>query len=78
MPKINQTALPVSDKVRAFLEQIPDAHTGTPGHKWTAEEDAILLAGWGKKNQVALAEALGLSENTCRKRWRLLTAEGKS
>lgn len=43
------------------------------GRTWQDWEDAVLLKSWGILRQTDLCEALGVSVNTCRKRYRFLT-----
>jgi transcription initiation factor TFIIIB Brf1 subunit/transcription initiation factor TFIIB len=57
------------------LESLPDKQTGRGGHAWTEQEDAILRRYWPIKRQSDVAKVLGMSQDTCRKRYRELVDE---
>ena len=66
-------SIEMSGTLLDLINSLPDSVEGNPGKTWTREEDEALLAGWGKKRQTEVAEILGVSLNTCRKRYRKLT-----
>jgi hypothetical protein len=73
LPPIKELALPMD--LLSRIDALPDKCIGVKGHPWTPDEDTALLKYWPVKRQSDIARALGLSENTCRDRYRLLLAE---
>ncbi len=62
----------VAEEIRRILAEIPDKNSDRR-RKFTTTEDALILAGWESKSQVALARKLGISINTLRRRHLELT-----
>ena len=54
-------------------QRIDQTHPNS--REWTEEEDEILRRYWGKIKQTDIAEIIGTSSNTCRKRWRELCSK---
>lgn len=69
---MNDIVIEITPELQALLDEVPDSRVPR-GKKWTAEEDAFLLAGWPVKNHVAMAKKIGVSENTARYRYLYLT-----
>ncbi len=61
-------------EIERFLSQVPDRYLSR-GFAWTAEQDAIILAGWPTKSHEALARKLGRHINTVRRRYQTLVAQ---
>lgn len=58
--------------IEAALAEIPDMDVGRH-RKFTAREDAIILAAWDKKAKKDIAEYIGTSCDTLRRHYRDLT-----
>lgn len=65
----------VAEEIRRILAEIPDLG-GSRKKTFTVTEDALILAGWGKKSQLNLARRIGCAVNTMRQRYLELT-EGR-
>lgn len=55
------------------LKQFEELDAAVKTNPWTAEKDKLLLMFWPVKNHQKVADLLGLSPNTCLKRYRHLT-----
>jgi len=59
-----------------YLDSLPEkARTGCPRRPWTAEEDALLLAAVGRDSWDNIADKIGVSRNTAKRRYRELQAK---
>ena len=73
-------AMPASKPVKIrpewqeYLDALPEkALLGGPRRPWTPEEDAFLLAAYGRDVMYKICEKLGVSRNTALRRYRELT-----
>lgn len=73
--RAKEVTLQVSEAlVRQFVDSLPRGGPPPRGKRWTAEEDAKLLAAWPVCNHMAVAKALGCCYNSALNRYRELTA----
>ena len=73
--QVYQTEIELPADLYAQLEALPDARRGATAHVWTQAEDAALRKYWPAKRKAGVAQAFGLCEDVCRRRYRELTED---
>lgn len=74
----DEVKLKISAELLEELEKTDRTDGPHPNaHRWTEEEDEVIKHYWKSRNKSQVAAALGLSTNTCLKRYRKLVAQGE-
>ena len=68
---------PLSEEAKTLLASLPKPNMGAPRRVWTAEENALLLAGWNTVTHKALAKVIGCNVCTARTHYEQLMEEKK-
>lgn len=57
------------------IQALPDEYNGV-AHRFTPEEDDVILKYWKRKSQKEISRLMGLSNSTLKKRYRKLMEAG--
>ncbi len=67
-------AVALDTEIARLLAEIPDRRVGAQRKVFTPQQDALILAGYERKDRKALAAAVGCHEGTLLRRYRELKA----